>query len=349
MSNLRFCYTNHIEAGGTNLLNGPSVVLGNINSCTFGLATITRVSGSYITDGVKVGSLLSGGIAARFPASTRVKAVSALSLTMGTPGGADVNATSTGSNESATFSPNQAFIEAAGFPMTNVKDPDRGTLWDCGASPPGTIILEWDFGGPKSVTFAALIALRAHGVAGGIDGMDIDSASAYGTWTPRGTVSVNDPQRDRDAYATFGSASARFWRTTVYFSARADLGGIWLGVIDQDLGFAYPANMAIDRLFPASRVTTPAGFPHTTREGSPGHLIKLPIAGLSLTKRQQIFAALDNAAYNDLVNLPTYRNPIMLTDEDLIFEVRLAADRLGYLKRFLNLEAMPEVELEGLQ
>jgi len=88
------------NGGNLSLTAAPTttIAVGAINNCVINTPTITRNSGSWFTDGVIVNAKLTGALASRFPATTRVlNVVDALTLTM------DKNATASASNTAASF------------------------------------------------------------------------------------------------------------------------------------------------------------------------------------------------------------------------------------------------------
>ena len=229
MATTRFAYTNRLESSSSVLLNGPAVVTGVINQWTNGSALVTRASGSYITDGIKPWSLVSGNLAAKFPASTRVASVdSATQLTL------TANATAGGSGtDSATFTPDRALEQDANYPMTNAQNGQRYIPWKSSGSPPGTVIVEYDLGSVLNCEIAAAFNLN---MGLGISAIEIQYASVYGTWTS--AVTFNPAQRV-NAGSGFTNVARRFWRFILTVTGPFTVGKLWLGLMQQDMGVQF--------------------------------------------------------------------------------------------------------------
>jgi hypothetical protein len=350
MANLRLLYKNHLEQTSTQTrwLNGPSVAYANSLGCTNGSASLTRKSGAtdFTTAGVKFWSLLAGTIAARFPGGTRVTNVTPGTLTM------SANATSTISNnpgEAGSFNPTHGLIETTDGPMSNVLDGNLHTVWDPGVDAGGfgyplQIFFEFDLVGSTAVTVYGVIAPRTHNRSnGGIDQIDVDSGSTYGSWTPRASFAPPDAIRDNSYATVLGSVSARFWRIGISFAQRADLSGLWLGIVDQDLGGA-PVTMDVRRIRPASVIRNPAGRAFITRQGPDRRVWRFPWSALTSSRRAQIEAAFENQG---VAGSFLYRPPMMLDDVDAFYPVEFGEQQMGWTKVFGTTERQ-DLELEEL-
>lgn len=340
MANLRLAYTNHLEAiytAGAGLLNGSPIIVA-ANSCTSGSPSITRASGSYLTDGVKRWSLLSGTIAARFPASTRVTNVTAGTLTMSN------NATSsTGAAESGTFTPTFLKLEDLNYPVTNLLNGQRYVPWDTGAGVfPLTHSLEFDFGATRSVGLFALLGMTwANSV--GISVATISSGSSYGSYTLRATITAPNPGVDRDLAAIFGPIVARYWKIDLAIDARTVLGGLFAGSIDQDLGTGPGVGSSRSRRRPTARQETPGGVPIYSRMGDyDARTWNFTNDATPSSVRQQIEAAFANRILNGV------HRPVLLLDEnDQVFEVEFLEATMQWVSRFTNVDSLT-MALESL-
>jgi hypothetical protein len=341
MSNLLFLYKNILEQSGTRWLNGPVVSYADSLGCTNGSASLTRKAGAldFTTAGVKFWSQLGGTISARFPAGTRVTNVTASTLTM------SANATSTISNnpgEAGTFNPTQGLIELPEAPMSNLFDADPNTVWDPGPTAGGfgypiTIVFEFDLVGSTPATTAFLVnTVTRNLLLGGIDQIDIDSGTTYGTWTNRYSIGRPDSLRDVN-YGIVGGTqfSARFWRFVLTISERATLGTLWLGLVDQDLGGVWPGTQ-VERIRPAAIARNPGGRPFYSRMGPDRRVFRFPWGSFTTAQRQQIEAVMDNRG---LVSLNLYRQPVMVDDVGGIYPVEFVEQRIAYTKLFTGVES----------
>lgn len=340
MGNIRLAYTNHLEqvyGGGGGLLNGSAVVVA-ANSCVSGSPSITRASGSYLTDGVKRWSLLSGAIAARFPANTRVTNVASGTLTM------SANATSsTGATESGTFTPTFLKLEDAAYPVVNLINGQRYVPWDTGpGSFPVAHSLEFDFGATRSINLFALLGMT-WSAALGISVATISSGSVYGTYTLRGTITAPNPGIDRDLAVIFSSVVARYWKIDLAIDARTVLGAIFAADMDQDLGTGPGVGTTRSRRWPVARQETPAGSPIYTRMGDyEARTWNLNYEALLPATRAQFEAAYSNRGLNGA------HRPIVLIDEaDQVFEVEFVNSRHDWTNRFTNVD-QTTIALESL-
>lgn len=232
MANTRFAYTNRLESAA--LLNGAAVVTGAINQWSNGSANVTRASGSYITDGVKAWSTVGGTLATKFPATTRVQSVSALTLVL------TAAATAGGSGtDSGSFTPTFALEENASFPTSKAQDGQRYIPWLTGAAPASPLTVEYDLGSSLACSLAAALAIPPIVSASTtrITSVEVEYTDTYGSgWTSAGSFSPNSLT---DKGMVFASQTKRFWRFKFTNSGQFVVGELWLGVPDQDMGAQY--------------------------------------------------------------------------------------------------------------
>lgn len=343
MSNLIFLYKNWIEQSGTLLLNGPAVTCTNLD-CTQTLYTITRASGSFIDDGVKVKALLSGTIAARFPAGTRVSTVAAMTLTM------DGVAASNGpGTESGTFTPDCELIQDTTAPMANVLVPDRYVFWDRGAGTATASVL-LDLGVARQVKMIGVLGnVTSSASTGGITSVNVYRSSSFlgaaPTWISTATLTPTSIF-DRDFGTALGSAvTARYWKIAVNYSARASIGGIWLGLDDFDLGFEDAPGASMRVVANSTRASNPyTGAQQATRLGGEAAYWTLNWSAVGSSTRDSF---LNYVVRNHGINGATYRTPIFIDASDLWNEVRFAGDAFNWSRTFINVDAMT-IDLEGL-
>jgi hypothetical protein len=206
MSNLRIVATNLVEGASARLLNGSVVIVTNCE-CVATVNQITRASGDFDADKVKIGALLSGTIAARFPGSTRVTAVTPAALTMSN----NAN-TSTTPPESGTFTPNLARDEVVPYVMENALTNDRRVVWKQNSG--GAMFVDIDLGGNLPISYAGTHGHK--GTPSGIFNFIFYTATNAQGYPPSGggfTSRISRPvQGAPDFGGTFTQVSARYVR-----------------------------------------------------------------------------------------------------------------------------------------
>lgn len=336
MSTFRFGYTNNVESLFTKIMNGPARVYGSGLSCSSGVAAITRASGSFVTDGVQVGALVSGTIASSFLAGTRITAVSALSLST------TANASTTQTNVAGTFTPSFPLVEASGFPMSNLLVGNRYNVWDCGASPSSPITIDFDLGGTRTVRICALAGHSSAAAGAGVSDYEFQSATSYPTFTSRLVVTPTDTLF-RDSGGVISTVNARYWRLIIGNVGRFSLGGVWLSSLDLDLGTALTPGSQVSRSTPVARMVGPSGIPYTFRNGTGKREWTIRIGAMLSTTRRSIEAMYTNTGVSGSV----YRTPMMIDEEDNAYEVDFAESQLGWARQHVNLDAV-DLALESL-
>lgn len=331
---IRFARTNLLEAAAAYLLNGPAAVLGVVCQWTNGSASVTRAAGSFIADGVKRWSLVSGNLATRFPANVRVSAMAAdgLSITLSSAATAGGSGT-----DSGTFTPNAPLDEAAGYPMLNVMNGKRYVGWKSAAVPASPVTLEFDLGSSKT---AAMVTMLAHdsGAIGSSNGaviFGVDYATTYSgaapTWTSLGTKFLLGA---RDSMLEFSPTAARFWRVSVTpgsvsgVAVQFGFGGIWLGAFDQDMGtFGNPGS---NRRRTKQRARLEAG----------GRAVSFIRTGFDSFLFTPKFFPLADADYSGLENSFTSDRGVLLIDHrDSPFEVEWVDDAIEWEPMFTGLSS----------
>lgn len=334
---IRLLRTNFIEATATTLLNGPAIVLGVICQWTNGSNQVTRATGSFIADGVKRHSLVSGNLATKFPANMRVTALAAdgLSITLTSAATAAV-----GGTDSGTFTPERALEEAPGYPMENIRNGKRYNGWKTSAAPPGQVIFEFDLGSAKSVA-AFLMLAHEDGTIGsiptGASVVWIDYATTYAgaspivSWVNIGFFPIIGA---RDKFLDIGPINARWWRIRLDPSLDAafatipfGLGGLWLGAFDADmLTFG---NAGSDRKRIKTRSRTEAG-------GKQPYYLR---TGFDVYEFSPQFSPLNDADYIKLETSFTDRPVILLDHRDLPFECEWVDDEITWSPMFTGISA----------
>jgi hypothetical protein len=268
-TSLRFVTTNLIEQSYCSLMNGPAVVLAGINSCDGVDAEITRASGSYVTDGVRPGALLSGAMAANFPASTYVLAVTALVLTM------SANSTGAAGPIAATFTPYVTRNEVSPFVMENAMLRDRRLLWQA----TGSTTVDFDLAANRD--FRAPVLAGHRGISGaGITSCPVKyaaSATGYppasgGAWTTAATLA--NPVRDKGA--VFAQATGRWVRFEITAATAFTLGKFVLGALDYDLGVISSRGLRRTLIDPNTEARDGGLNPVITYHGDPRYLYTIP-------------------------------------------------------------------------
>lgn len=275
-------------AAGAAILNGAAVTVAS-QTCVSGLSLITRVTaGSYITDQVKRWSLLSNTIAARFPANTRITAVTATVLSTSAPA-----SSSTGGGEAATYTPLQALSEDPQFPATNLQVNDRAVFYRTLNALTGAYTLEWDLSPSGTPTDYPIALVGLHGIRkaagsalpGFVSFSTRTAAQGYitGAWTPLVTnlpVSGRDVARElagptmaRFIRAAFDNMGGGFQFSTPYFGLiRHDLGRDWNVVYS-------PGARYVDTER-AARTETLSGLEFLRVLGDEGMLLSLPYTSI---------------------------------------------------------------------
>jgi hypothetical protein len=316
MANIRFHYTNLLEAANVFLLNGPAVVIGAVNNNVNGSNQVTRGSGSYITDGVRRWSLLGGTLATKFPAGTRVtNIVDALTITVSNTSN-QANATSSG-----TFTPTNAADELSSNPMSFMLTPDRRVPWITSLTPPSLYYVEFDLGSPKSV-----LNVSAHNmIVQSNTVVTISSGSVYGTWTNINTFSINTTKPDGGIIFT-SAVSARFWRIeflgpTLQYS----VGRINFGVVQQDMG----------KMF--SPGTVRSSIKNRVRVRSEMKIDKSFYYGRNLRAWQFNYSRIQAVDRTKLEAVFDQKKPVILIDENSAFyEVDAPEDRTDFIQSFID-------------
>jgi len=331
---IRFAYLNHLEDPVTYFANGPQITYsGGQLSASNGVASITRASGSFITDGVKKWALVGGTIASSFPANTRVSAVAALTLTT------TANATGTASGVNGTLTPDLALNEDPAYPETNLTNKQRYIPWKTFSIPGGA---SYDLGSAKSCNCVAALAHQIMDpTVGGLYNVDIYSADTWGTWTFRGNI---DMLNKRDGGDVFTTVSARYWKFPMASSGVFSLGGLFLGRTDlagvgEDLGIQFGPGTAHATQQPSSTLLTPSGIPYEFMSPFDRRTWSMRWDALTPSNRQKIETVL-KASRNT-------RTPVMFDESDVPWEIRFVDRRVAWTSVFNTVESM-SLDIESL-
>lgn len=341
MASLRFVTSNQVEQSYAQLMNGPQVVAGTVNECTSGVNTITRASGSYVTAGVRPGALLSGAIAARFPANTYVLVVSALTLTM------SANATSsTAGAEGATFTPFVARDEVSPYLMENAMKHDRLLEWQQASG--NTMSVDFDLAANRNVALAALLGHRPIGTTGlGISSCVVKYATAAtgyppasgGSWTNATSLT---PFSDRDSGALFNQVSARYWRFDLdgVFDAFT-LSRFLLNTVNVDLGILGSPGVREERFSPVRTSRTAGQNPFQTFLGDDRTITTLGLnrvpgslrTSLELIRRQRqsvvMIDKLDTFSEQIIPDAAIRVVRVWELDADTVYDLEVTLEQLG--------------------
>jgi len=347
MSNLLFLTTNQIEQAETTFMNGATAVTVTNLDCATGSPLITRASGSFITDGVRLKAVLSGTIAARFAANTRVNSITEMSLGMSANAGSDGPGT-----ESGTFTPIAGLQQDTTAPMSNVQIPDRYVFWDSGAGSYSTAYLCYDIGYSKACSSAGVLRhVPADYVVGGISSVGVYSAAtitgATPAWTMRWTLTPTDAW-DRDfGVSRQTPASGRYWMFAVSFSGRCSVGGLWLGASANDVDLAReggPGSTVEITANTATVINPYTGAPQVTRFGGERIRRTLDWGALTTAQRTQLR---DSVFRNRGVDTVRFRAPVLIDEDGDWNEVRFSEDRFAWSRVFTGVDSML-LDVEGL-
>lgn len=320
----RFSTSNLLEQAATSLLNGPPVSVGVICQWVFSSSIVNRAAGSFIADGIRPWSLLSGNLAAKFPAGTRVQSMVATSLSMTN------TATTIGSGtESATFTPTYPLNEDPNYPTTNLLYGKRYVPWHTATPTPDPTVLEFDLGSALPADFFALLCKDRLDTSQplGTYSSTARSGTAYGTYPNSYFNDHSLAAPYRDAGKVFPARdTSQFWKFELNKDSNITLGGIWLGKFDVDLLLAYWPDSTFRHESNVSRMETGARLPMRFNRGAPRKLFQLEMGGISDAMLTQILGVLRE---------PT-RQPVLIDKDDKVFEIALDQDSVEWVDRFNN-------------
>lgn len=332
----RFSSVNATEASGVTVLNGPAVAVGVIGQWSFGSSLINRGAGSWITDGIKPWSLLSGNLAAKFPAGTRVQTVATLSLAM-----TNAATTAGAGTDSGTFTPTFARYEDTSFPMENLLYPKRYVPWHTGAGVPNPVTVELDLGAAPDVDLFAMLAHEKTTAAQALGAYSstVYSAVTYGAYGAGvfNDHSLNAPYRDAGVVLA-ARRNHRFWKVEISNDGPFMLGSIWLGPIGLDMDVSHWPASSFRHELNVARASTGAREQAMFRLGTARRVMRLLFDSIVDTKRDALFALFSNPA----------RWPLLIDPADKMNEVALDGDALEWSSKFTNLQSQP-LFLESLR
>lgn len=214
--------------------------------------------------------------------------------------------------------------ELSTYPMENALQSDRYTPWVTAAAPAGTIEFDIDLGSSIAITTACILGFRCSSSAVQVTVQEGGAAYGPGPWTSVGSISLtNSP---RDAGATFGSVSARYWKFKFEFvSNQFSVGKLALGVLT-DLGGAHsPGGESSPHGFRLEQAQTGGAVVLTQLSSDRGRDISLPflVATSSLRTTLATIAALDGSY-------------VYLDPDDAFYEVFCPEKKLSVRRQFIN-------------
>lgn len=213
--------------------------------------------------------------------------------------------------------------ETSPYVMDNALTADRYTPWQTSAAPGGTLDLEIDLGGAKTINCAAVHGFRQAGSSPIT--FIVFSSPDHVTWTQQGGSAALTNLPMRDAGIFFGSVTARYWRfefTT--FGSQFSVGRVALGSF-VDLGAIGAPGLQFTR--GRTRLETPI----------PGGAVVLRDLGDPTAGSQLPWQYANPTTLANLIQIRDQTGSFTLFDaDDLVWEVYVRGGLVTPTRRWVN-------------
>jgi hypothetical protein len=301
------------------VINARSVAAG----CTLTATTITRFSGSWIADGVAVGCGLSGtgipgGFGAPVTTVTVVTSPTVLTTNGGMTPGSGITVTVARLNE-LVYPGAPATQEDPAFPLENLLNSDRSSVWSTGPTPADPLRIQLDLGGDKAVALLGLHGLRAGILPNQLLAGYRTAAQGYAASTYTALPVQNFTSGPRDTgQVLFPVVTGRYWQLELdSFGIPYALANPLLAAITNDLGIVYSPGSTDTYLPVVARDRTAGGMPVVTQLGDDRRELVM------------LFNNVDQGIRNALLLLAKSRAPVTYVDAfDQFQQIILTTDRL---------------------